>query len=796
MSNQLFRFLSIQPVESSKTAVDTLRSDVAETIKRFPQFKGIDGNKDVPKLTSLGKENDGSNSSIAFSIMGDVRSDFGRPVVSVLGIGTAYRVEETLLGYEFSELAYVENVLTGEAKFRHFRRTDETETTTEQSSEEEVEEVRNLEEHSTAEFARETSESASRQSQLQAGVTISGQYGPVKLTASSSASVSEQEQSAETQSVNFAREIIDTASNRLRTKTSRKKVVRRRSEIRDQTLHILSNASATNKLGLYRHIERVVKVEVKEVGRRLMLEFVIPEPSAAYHESLGQMAAGIAPAELPTSLERLMATEEDLHNWINSGRYASEAAQFGLFDVTPPPQPTAVSESFMIPGEGQIVKPSSSSRKHRIMSVENSPNLIDVPEGYSVRYAQTQVVFSDPTEPPEANERDNDKRDNVYIGLGGAYITLTNRRDLQSRQDVFAKYDGITQGEPAQNGDNVRLHGGFAIPRVPNSDPRSERDPHLRIITANQIGMNAGEIPVVASAFSRTAISFSVTLFVVPSDALLREWAIETHGQIARAREERLAEYEAEQARNKIEKDNAERVFISTLQSREIETEEIKRGCLTLLMGSSRLADPTAEMLNFVGTDGGPIQTSSDPQERVIDADASLMLNLFGDRVRTFEAAFEWENMTFFYLPYFWADRLSWARLRNASHPNADFKQFLRAGAVRVFVPVRPAHTEAVLKALEDETFAKLNVDDARSVLDLATQDLPVGKTVEGGCFYKRVPTDLIGLSENMLFGDQLLEAQDCKGHKIFDPERLQEDLRDGAITFPTNDAASDDKKG
>jgi len=64
--------------------------------------------------------------------------------------------------------------------------------------------------------------------------------------------------------------------------------------------------------------------------------------------------------------------------------------------------------------------------------------------------------------------------------------------------------------------------------------------------------------------------------------------------------------------------------------------------------------------------------------------------------VAFFERAFEWENMLYFYYPYFWGRPARWGELVLIQHLDPQFEEFLKAGAARVVVPIRPGFEAAM----------------------------------------------------------------------------------------------------
>jgi hypothetical protein len=67
-----------------------------------------------------------------------------------------------------------------------------------------------------------------------------------------------------------------------------------------------------------------------------------------------------------------------------------------------------------------------------------------------------------------------------------------------------------------------------------------------------------------------------------------------------------------------------------------------------------------------------------------------------GKLIRFLENAFEWHNMSYICYPYFWGRHSRWSAALHFTDPDPDFAAFLKAGAVRVQVPVRPGFETAI----------------------------------------------------------------------------------------------------
>jgi hypothetical protein len=64
--------------------------------------------------------------------------------------------------------------------------------------------------------------------------------------------------------------------------------------------------------------------------------------------------------------------------------------------------------------------------------------------------------------------------------------------------------------------------------------------------------------------------------------------------------------------------------------------------------------------------------------------------------VAFFERAFEWQNLMYTYYPYFWGRTGRWADLVLIQDADPQFEAFLKAGAARVVIPVRPGFEAAL----------------------------------------------------------------------------------------------------
>ncbi len=113
---------------------------------------------------------------------------------------------------------------------------------------------------------------------------------------------------------------------------------------------------------------------------------------------------------------------------------------------------------------------------------------------------------------------------------------------------------------------------------------------------------------------------------------------------------------------------------------------ELKRYCMSLFLG-----------IDYGGFNGF---LSEDPTSPLYwKLNISDGLQMVGKLVNFFERAFEWENMTYLFYPYYHGRRGEWSK-RVLGYEDADplMASFLRAGHAKVLVPARPELAELLIE--------------------------------------------------------------------------------------------------
>ena len=144
------------------------------------------------------------------------------------------------------------------------------------------------------------------------------------------------------------------------------------------------------------------------------------------------------------------------------------------------------------------------------------------------------------------------------------------------------------------------------------------------------------------------------------------------------------------------------------------------------------------------------IETGGMGMPQVALAEAGLE----GPYIRFFEQAFEWEQMMFLYYPYYWGRKSRWVEASFIEDADFAFAAFMKAGAARVVVSVRPGFELAVAHFLETgqiweggdpplvTSASYLNIIDEIK----ERQQAPGAEVAVGAPWEVRLPTTLIAL--------------------------------------------------
>jgi hypothetical protein len=188
-----------------------------------------------------------------------------------------------------------------------------------------------------------------------------------------------------------------------------------------------------------------------------------------------------------------------------------------------------------------------------------------------------------------------------------------------------------------------------------------------------------GEIPGTFRSFGEIyQYSFAIDIHCQRTDKALEKWQLKTHAAIMNGYNRQFSDYQDKLSKFQAIIRSQMAQAANYAHNPSIELGELKKAFIYLLLGEhfSQAYIPT-------------------PNPALIPPDPTY-IKKWGAMVAFFERAFEWENIMFTYYPYFWGRTARWGELILIQDISPEFEEFLKAGAARVVVPVRPGFEAAL----------------------------------------------------------------------------------------------------
>lgn len=600
--------------------------------------------------------------------------------IKPLGIGDLLVVKQELQKYTAGEVAHIENIMGTEKKNRTHVRIRETEEIVITETEKIEESERDLQTTERFELQKEAQKTIESKMSIESGVSVSASYGVVTATANANFALGQSSTESTKNATNYAKEIVDSSLSRIVQKAREERTRRALERFEEKNEHGFDNtAKQSHVIGIYRWVDKHYKARVINYGKRLMMEFILPEPAAFYINT-----------QENKELEGVLAVKPEVPKiW---GR---------------PLKPTDLTKS----------------------------NYTDFLAAYNVQDAE---VYPDEVVRVSTSVAD-------APGAGGkSNVHFAKDSDKLKVPDGYQAIDFY--GNWALGGYKNKYHhvyiGGTSFSN------------------ASVYGIE-GIIPISINGWAADYnVSITVKCELKPEG--INAWQIKTYQAIMNAYQNQLAAYNEEVAAAEIQRgvniQGRNPVF-----NRKIEQDELKKGALRMLTnnfaqlkvsGNWRYNEAFNAMHDY-GQFGYPEFDVNEAQTE-------------GKIIQFFEQAFEWENITYRFYPYYWGRKEDWDITFDKEDTDTAFTDFLRAGAARLVIPVHPAYTETVLHylytneiwnggeppALDDPLFISI-IDEIKSDNnsdvgdDLELCSLESGYPCLSDEWDVKVPTNLVYLQED-----------------------------------------------
>lgn len=211
--------------------------------------------------------------------------------VNRIGIADYRRVEQELCCYIPGEVSHIENILAKEYKERNTRNFISTESSFESTSEREMEQSTDTSSTSRFEMSSEISEVLQQDRNANTGFDFGtqGKLFKNEFTFNAFGDFSLGQSSTNSNSIarNYAEDVTRRALERIVQKTTTRRSSKILREFEDTNKHGYDNREGDKHVtGVFRWIDKVYKNRIINYQKRLMYEFMLPEPARFYKDAI------------------------------------------------------------------------------------------------------------------------------------------------------------------------------------------------------------------------------------------------------------------------------------------------------------------------------------------------------------------------------------------------------------------------------------------------------------------------------------------------------------------------------
>ncbi|MCQ4139086.1 hypothetical protein [Chryseobacterium sp. EO14] len=263
----------------------TLTRDSSEIDRILKQgvFKG--SSAFTPVMKPVEPENPGTPVIIPSNAAAFIPSGFG---MRNIGVADYLKVEQSLQGYIEGEVAHIENVMARERREKSTKKTSRSEITTMESSDTEKEQLRDTSTADRFELQNEISKAIQNVKDANVSAYVNGENtypsGSINYGVSGGFSTHNSKEENTRQAMTQAKEITQKATDRVVTKVHKERTEKMIEEFEESNIHEFDNRKGDKHVvGVYRWVDKIYKNQIYNYGKRMMFEFMIPEPAKLHN---------------------------------------------------------------------------------------------------------------------------------------------------------------------------------------------------------------------------------------------------------------------------------------------------------------------------------------------------------------------------------------------------------------------------------------------------------------------------------------------------------------------------------
>ncbi|MDR2234719.1 MAG: hypothetical protein LBE92_01220 [Chryseobacterium sp.] len=199
-----------------------------------------------------------------------------------IGIADYLKVEQSTHAYVEGEVAHIENIMAREFREKSTRKLRRSENTTTSSTDTEREQLSDTTTANRFEMQSEISKIMQESNDFAgfANASYRSPNGLFSLNAGANYANHRSKDESTRQAVNQAQDITARAMDRIVTKVHEERIEKIIEEFEENNSHGFDNRKGDkNVVGVYRWVDKLMKNQIYNYGKRMMFEFMVPEPA-------------------------------------------------------------------------------------------------------------------------------------------------------------------------------------------------------------------------------------------------------------------------------------------------------------------------------------------------------------------------------------------------------------------------------------------------------------------------------------------------------------------------------------
>lgn len=201
-----------------------------------------------------------------------------------LGVAEYMKVTQSVHAYVPGEVSNIENVMASELRHKSINELTRTEDTLTTTKSQEVEKVSDTTKVNRAEMQSEVIKELDKQRSFQAHANFSYNSGVYRFDTGAAYASTNSQYTSNRQAVTKSQEVTERAMERVQSKISEERISKIIQEVSLTNVHEYDNRGTEGVIpkhitGVYRWVDKKMKNQIYNYGKRAMFEFMIPEPA-------------------------------------------------------------------------------------------------------------------------------------------------------------------------------------------------------------------------------------------------------------------------------------------------------------------------------------------------------------------------------------------------------------------------------------------------------------------------------------------------------------------------------------